>query len=133
MLCPAAASALLTSAGTSGTSGQPLFLATPGTSGHLSSSSLMPSLSLSATGQPLLLAGPAWLGHLSSSSLIPSPSVSGMGQPLYRSKPTSFGHLSFLSITPSPSESASTFFPNNLNFKPACMFWFLYFISSPGV
>ena len=87
MLCPAAASALLTSAGTSGVSGQPKFLATPGTSGHLSSSSLIPSLSLSEIGQPLLLAGPAWLGHLSSSSLMPSLSVSGIGHPLYFARP----------------------------------------------
>jgi hypothetical protein len=33
------------------------------------------------TGQPLLEAGPAIVGHLSSSSLIPSLSVSGIGQP----------------------------------------------------
>jgi hypothetical protein len=32
-------------------------------------------------GQPLLEAGPAIVGHLSSSSLIPSLSVSGIGQP----------------------------------------------------
>jgi hypothetical protein len=33
------------------------------------------------TGQPLLEAGYAIVGHLSSSSLIPSLSVSGIGQP----------------------------------------------------
>src|SRR5687767_8552036 len=85
--CADVLSILLTSAGNAGVSGQPKFLATPGTSGHLSSSSLMPSLSLSEAGQPLLLAGPASFGHLSSSSFMPSLSVSGIGHPLYFARP----------------------------------------------
>jgi len=91
IFCAKTPSDLLTSAGMSG---QPLLLETPATSGHLSSSSLIPSLSLSDTGQPFLLAGPAWLGHLSSSSLIPSPSLSGIGQPSYFAVPAWLGHLS---------------------------------------
>src|SRR5687768_15371975 len=70
-----------------GTSGQPLLAAIPAISGHLSSSSLIPSLSLSGAGQPSYLAKPATVGHLSSSSLIPSPSLSGTGQPSYLARP----------------------------------------------
>jgi hypothetical protein len=49
--------------------------------GHLSSSSLTPSLSVSGIGHPWYFAKPATVGHLSCSSLIPSPSVSGSDSP----------------------------------------------------
>ena len=48
----------------------------PGSVGHLSSRSTMPSPSVSLSGQPLFSFGPASLGHLSLSSGMPSLSVS---------------------------------------------------------
>src|SRR5262245_23090869 len=86
-------------------SGQPPLAGLPGVAGHLSSSSLSPSPSVSGMGQPLYFAVPATAGHLSSSSLMPSPSVSGIGQPLYLAVPATSGHLSFLSAMPSLSLS----------------------------
>src|ERR1051326_1765864 len=92
----------------------------------------MPSPSVSGTGQPLYLATPGTVGHLSLSSLIPSPSVSGTGQPLYLATPGVFGHLSWSSGIPSLSESSTagtcgvvtatdfSFAPNSLKFNVAC-------------
>src|SRR4030095_6147640 len=100
--------------------------------GHLSLSSLIPSLSESGTGQPLYFAEPATVGHLSSSSFTPSLSESGTGQPSYLATPGVFGHLSTLSLIPSPSVSSNigtsgvvtaTVFclpPNNRKFSVAC-------------
>ena len=62
-------------------------------------------MSVSGIGQPLYLASPFTVGHLSLSSLIPSPSVSGTGQPWYLATPGTVGHLSTLSKIPSPSVS----------------------------
>src|SRR5689334_6610085 len=88
---------------------------TPGSSGHLSSASRMPSLSLSGSGQPSSSSKPslssASFGHLSTLSASPSWSLSGSGQPSSSSKPSwssaSFGHLSTLSASPSLSLSLS--------------------------
>src|SRR5687767_1219015 len=143
MFCADTISDLLTFAGTSG---HPLFATVPAISGQRSSSSLIPSPSLSGAGHPSYLARPAWFGHLSFSSLIPSPSESGTGQPSYFARPATFGHLSRLSAMPSPSLSGITtgggvvtvvalkvsfFLPNNLSLIPAWITEFLY--STPGV
>src|SRR5215813_9944637 len=86
---------------------------TPGSLGHLSATSGMPSLSLSGSGQPSASSKPSLssgsLGHLSSASGMPSLSLSGSGQPSASSKPSrssgSSGHLSTSSLMPSPSRS----------------------------
>src|SRR4029077_20462799 len=87
-----------------------------GSSGHLSTSSLMPSPSRSnvvVSGQPssslyrFWVSG--WLGQASSTSRMPSLSLSGSGQPSSSSKSSkssgSSGHLSTSSLMPSPARS----------------------------
>src|SRR5205085_377856 len=83
-------------------SGQPWFVFEY-TSGHRSTSSAKPSLSLSGTGHPSCSGVPATYGHLSLLSGIPSPSVSG--QPLNWARPATSGQESVLSGIPSPSLS----------------------------
>src|SRR5262249_1632131 len=85
--------------------GQPSFSAGPGSSGHLSSGSGMPSLSRS--GQPSSSTVPGSRGHRSSTLGMPSLSQSRSGQPSGPS-PGSSGHLSRSSGTPSWSPSLIT-------------------------
>src|SRR5690349_19860115 len=127
MFCASVLTDLVIFSLTSLISGQPLFAAVPGTSGHLSSSSFTPSLSLSGIGQPSYLAIPATLRHLSLQSMTPSPSVSILqGSGFGVSTTTSFfsstggggggGGVTVVACT------GAFFLPNNLNFNPTWIF-----------
>src|SRR5215813_9934815 len=94
----------------------------PGSFGHLSLMSRIPSPSLSGSGQPSSSWKPSRssgsFGHLSTVSGMPSPSLSGSGQPSASWKPSlssgSFGHLSASPTMPSWSGSLSTILGSGL-------------------